>query len=89
MRKTVEEKLLREVIVKISLEKADMQKRIIIEVLLDSRVIELVMSSGFVRKQGFKLKRIEISIYMRNMDRLSNKKELIEYSRDQYLLSRV
>jgi len=39
----------------------------------------LVMSSEFARKQGFKLKKIERLIYMRNMDSFFNKKGLIEY----------
>ena len=36
------------------------------------------MSSEFARKQGFKLKKIERSIYVRNVDRTLNKKGLIE-----------
>jgi len=39
----------------------------------------LVMSSEFARKQGFKLKKIERLIYMRNMDSSFNKKGFIEY----------
>jgi len=34
-----------------------MEKGVTIEVLLDSRVIRLVMSSEFARKQSFKLKK--------------------------------
>jgi len=50
MRKTVEGELLREVIVKISLERTDIQEGIIVEALLDSGVMGLVISSEFVRK---------------------------------------
>ena len=50
-----------------------------IEVLLDSRAIELVISSEFVRKQKFKLKRIERSIYIRNVNGFFNKKGPIGY----------
>jgi len=50
MRKTVEGELLREVIVKISLERTDTQEGIIVEALLDSGVMGLVISSEFVRK---------------------------------------
>jgi len=50
-----------------------------VKALLDSGAIELVMSLEFVRKQGFKLKQIEKSIYVRNVDGFFNKKELIEY----------
>ena len=42
--------MLREVIVKIKLEKINLQKGVIVEVLLDSREIRLVISSEFVRK---------------------------------------
>jgi len=49
-----------------------------VETLLDSRATELVMSSEFARKQGFKLKKIERSIYIRNVDRIFNKKGPIE-----------
>jgi len=44
------ENLLREVIVKIGLERIDMQKRIMVKELLDSGVTRLVMSSEFARK---------------------------------------
>jgi len=55
--------LLREVTVKIRLERIDMQEEVTVEALLDSGVTELVMSSEFTRKQGFKLKKIENPIY--------------------------
>jgi len=51
-----------------------------VEALLDSGVTELVMSLEFTRKQGFKLKKIEEPIYMRNMDRIFNKEGLIEHT---------
>jgi len=71
--------LLREVTVKISLERVDIQE-VIVEVLLNSEAIGLVMNSEFVRKQEFKLKRIKRSIYVRNMDGSFNKEGLIEYT---------
>jgi len=49
-----------------------------VEMLLDSSVTGLVMSSEFVRKQEFKLKKIERSIYVRNVDGTMNKEELIK-----------
>ena len=70
--------MLREVTVKIGLEIIDMQEEVIVEVLLDSGAIWLVMSSEFTRKQGFKLKKIERSIYIRNVDGILNKERLIE-----------
>ena len=42
--------MLREVMVKIGLERIDTQKEVIVEVLLDSEAMELVMSSEFARK---------------------------------------
>jgi len=45
------EDLLREVTVKIGLERIDMQEGITVEALLDSSATELVMSSEFTRKQ--------------------------------------
>ena len=49
------------------------------KVLLDSRATELVISSEFSRKQGFKLKKIERPIYVRNMDSFFNKERPIEH----------
>ena len=72
--------MLRKVIVKIGLERIDTQEEITVEILLDSRATGLVMSSEFAQKQGFKLKRLERLINMRNVDRSLNKKEPIEYT---------
>jgi len=69
---------LRKVTVKIGLEKINMQKRITVEILLDSKTTGLVMSSEFVKKKEFKLKKIENPIYVRNMDRIFNKEGSIE-----------
>ena len=49
--------MLREVTVKIGLERINMKKEITVEALLDSRATGLVMSSEFAKKQGFKLKK--------------------------------
>ena len=51
--------MLREVTVKIGLERIDTQEGIMVEALLDSGAMGLVMSSEFARKQGFKLKKLE------------------------------
>jgi len=56
VRKIKGEKLLREVTVKIRLKQKDNEKRIVVEVLLDSEVTGLVMSSEFARKNKFKKK---------------------------------
>ena len=70
--------ILREVIVKIRLERIDMQEGITVEVLLDSGATELVMSLEFTRKQEFKLKKIKNPIYMRNVNGTLNKEGPIE-----------
>ena len=76
--RNVIEKILREVTVKIGLERIDMQERVIVEALLDSRITGLVMSSEFMRKQGFKLKKLKRLINVRNVDRSFNKEGPIE-----------
>ena len=48
--------------------------------MLDSRVTGLVMSSEFMRKQGFKLKKLERLMNVRNVDGSLNKKRPIEHT---------
>jgi len=69
----VEGKPLREVTVKIGLEKIDTQEGVTVEALLDSGATGLVMSSEFTQKQGFKLKRLERLMQVRNVDGSLNK----------------
>ena len=47
--------------------------------LLDSGATGLVMSLEFMRKQGFKLKKIDRPIYIRNIDGSLNKEGPIEH----------
>ena len=70
--------MMREVTVKIGLERIDIQEGVMVEALLDSGATGLVMSLKFSRKQKFKLKKIERLIYVRNMDGMFNKEEPIE-----------
>ena len=49
-----------------------------VEALLDSGATVLVMSSKFIKKQGFKLKKLERPINVRNVNGLFNKKEPIK-----------
>ena len=74
----VEGKALREVIVKIGLERIDTQEGITVEALLDSGATGLVMSSEFAKKQGFKLKKLEKPMQMRNVNGSFNKEGPIE-----------
>jgi len=71
--------LLREVTVKIGLERIDTQEGITVEALLDSGTMVLVMSSEFTRKQGFKLKKLNKLMYVKNVDGLLNKEGPIEH----------
>ena len=50
--------------VKIGLERIDIQEGVIVEALLNSRTTGLVIGLEFARKQRFKLKRIERPIYI-------------------------
>ena len=76
-RKKKKKKLLREVIVKIGLKQKDKEERIAMEVLLDSGVIQLVISLEFLRKNKFKKKKLERLIYVRNIDGTFNHEEPI------------
>jgi len=66
------------VIVRIGLERINMQARVIVNLLLNSSATELVMSSEFSKKQRFKLKKIKRLIYVRNVNGMFNKERLIE-----------
>ena len=46
--------------------------------MLDSRATELVMSSEFAKRQGFKLKKLERLMNVRNVDGSLNKEGSIE-----------
>ena len=50
------------------------------EVLLDSGATGLVMSSEFAKKQGFKLKKLERPMNVRNVNGSLNKEGLIEHT---------
>ena len=76
----MEERMLREVTVKIGLERIDIQEGITVEALLDSGATGLVMSSKFARKQGFKLKKLKRPMNVRNVDGSLNKEGPIEHT---------
>ena len=80
VRKAKGDELLREITVKIGLERIDTQEGVMVEALLDSGTTRLVMSLEFTRKQGFKLKKIDRLIYVRNMDGSFNQEEPIEHT---------
>ena len=76
----VKGKALREVTVKIGLERIDTQEGITVEALLDSGATRLVISSEFAKKQGFKLKKLERPMNVRNVDGSLNKEGPIEHT---------
>ena len=73
-----EGRTLREVTVKIGLERLNTQEGVTVEALLDSGATGLVMSSEFAKKQGFKLKKLERPMNVRNVDGSLNKEGPIE-----------
>ena len=74
----MEGRILREVTVKIRLERIETQEGVTVKVLSDSGVTGLVMGSEFIRKQGFKLKKLKRPINVRNVDGSFNKEGPIE-----------
>ena len=64
--------------IKIGLERLDTQEGITVEALLDSGATGLVMSSEFARKKGFKLKKLERPMQVRNVDGSFNREGPIE-----------
>jgi len=62
-----------------NLDNENMLRKVIVKILLDSSVIELFISLEFARKQGFKLKKIKRSIYVRNVNGSFNKEGSINY----------
>ena len=69
---------MRDVTIKIGLERLDTQEGITVEALLDSGATGLVMSSEFAKKKGFKLKRLERPMQVRNVDGSFNREGPIE-----------
>jgi len=65
--------------VKIGLERINIQEEVTVEASLDSSTTELVISLEFVRKQRFKLKKIERLIYIRNVNSSFNKERPIKH----------
>ena len=60
------------------MERLDTQEGITVEALLDSGATGLVMSSEFARKQGFRMKKLERQMQVRNVDGSLNKERPIE-----------
>ena len=66
------EKLLREVTVKIGLKQEEEEEGVVTEVLLNSSVMELVISEEFTKRHKFKRTKLERPVYMRNVNSTLN-----------------
>ena len=69
---------MREVTIKIGLERLDIQEGITVEALLDSGATGLVMSLEFARKKEFKLKKLKRPMQVRNVNGSFNREGPIE-----------
>ena len=71
--------LLREVWIKIGLEKLENHEGVAVKVLLDSRATELFINRTFAKEKGFKLKKLKKPLLVRNIDRIVNVGEAITH----------
>ena len=69
--------LLREVWMKIGLEKLENYKGMAVKALLNSGVTGLFMNTQFAKRKGFKLEKLKNPLLVRNMDRTVNVGEAI------------
>jgi len=75
--------------VKIRLKQKDNEEGIVVEVLLDSRIIGLVISLEFARKNKFRKKKLDRLIYVRNMNGIFNHEGPIEHTMEMDVRSTV
>ena len=71
--------LLREVWIKIGLEKLENHEGVAVKVLLDSRATELFINRTFAKEKGFKLEKLKKPLLVRNIDRIVNVGEAITH----------
>ena len=64
--------LLREVWIKVGLEKLENHKRVAVRVLLDSGAMGLFMDMTFAREKEFKIEKLKNPLLVRNVDRTVN-----------------
>ena len=63
---------LREVWLKVGLEKLESHEGIAVKVLLDSGATDLFMDTTFVKKKGFKMEKLKKPLLVRNVDGMAN-----------------
>ena len=64
--------LLREVQIKIGLEKLESHKEIAVKALLDNRTIGLFIDTAFVKEKEFKMEKLRNPLLVRNVDKMIN-----------------
>jgi len=64
--------LLREVWIKVGLEKLENHERVAVRVLLDSGAMGLFMDMTFAREKEFKIEKLKNPLLVRNVDRMVN-----------------
>ena len=64
--------LLREVWIKIGLEKLESHKEIAVKALLDNRTIGLFIDTAFVKEKEFKMEKLRNPLLVRNVDKMIN-----------------
>jgi len=72
-------RLLREVWMRVGLEKLESHERIAVKALLDSGATDLFMDMTFAREKGFKMEKLKNSLLVRNVDRMVNAGGAIMY----------
>jgi len=70
---------LREVWMKVGLEKLDMHEGVTVKALLDSGATGIFMDREFTEEQGFKLVKLDKPVEVKNVDRTDNNGRRIEY----------
>ena len=71
--------LLREVWLKVGLEKLESHEGIAVKALLDSGATGLFMDTTFAKKKGFKMEKLKKPLLVRNMDGTANAGEAITH----------
>ena len=69
--------LLREVWMKVGLEKLENHEGIAVKALLNSGVIGLFIDTAFAKEKGFKMEKLKNPLLVRNVDRTTNVRRAI------------
>jgi len=70
---------LREVWIKVELEKLENHEGVVVRALLDSGATGLFMDTTFAREKGFKMEKLKKPLLVRNVDRTVNAEDAIMY----------